>query len=193
MTKLGIDLDKGILYEVPVERRPMGGVIIRKDPMTGADVFMYRNEPGVYYGANGVEVSPMMAKSAGFDITRDLAERDKKSKMAAFEQEYNVKMGQNERRIVEVRGQFRLVDLGDDRYIVEDTSGQNMTINKQANTLEMGKSWLEFFAGPEVKPDGDVSGTGGQSSGGTDRRATEDVGQDKSVRQPGRPKAPVQA
>lgn len=193
MQQLKIDLDKDILYEVPVERRPPGGVIIRKDPATGADVFMYRKQPGVYYGPNGVEVSPIMARNAGFDIERLAAEREKQDKVQQFEAEWAKMQKTEARREVETRGQYKLVDLGQDRYIVEDMEGRNMTLNKQANTLEMGRSWLEFFAGPEVKPDGDVRGADGESSGGTDRRPGQDVGSDQLVRKPGRPKATVPA
>lgn len=175
MPELKIDLDRDIMYEVPVGRRPRGGVVCRRDPETGADVFMYRNEPGVFYSANGLEVSPILAKKAGFDIERLAKAREKQVKMREFEANWNISASEVTKRIIKERNNFRLVDLGDNRYIVEDTEGQNMTAGKQATTEQQGLDWLEFFAGPEkVVSDGDISGAGGQSKSGTDRRSAED-------------------
>lgn len=192
MVGLKIDLDDGILYEVPVSRRPRGGVVMRKDPDTGADVFMYRNRPGIYYSSNGLEVSPTLARKAGFDVDRLEIERQKIQKMKEFEQEYNAQMNISVRRVVVNRGNFRLVDLGENRYIVEDIEGRNMTAGKQATTEQMGLAWLEHFAGPEVVND-NVSSTDGQSVGGVDRRSEPDGDANRVVRKPGRPKASVSA
>lgn len=193
MPALKVDLDRDILYEVPVEKRPRGGVVIRKDPTTGADVFMYRNDPGVYYSSNGIEVSPALARAAGFDVERLAAEKIKKQKMRDFEAKWNADIQVATRRVVAKRGMFNLVDLGGNRYIVEDIEGQNLTANKQASTLEAGMQWLEWFAGPEVKPDGDVPGPDRPSEVGTDRRASSDGRPRRDVGKSGDQKATVPA
>src|SRR5262245_50133677 len=103
MAGLKIDLDDGILYEVTPERRPTGGVSIRKDPETGADVFMYKRKPGIYYSANGIEVSKTMAKRAGFDVDRLEKQRNKMLMMAEFETKYNAQLAGEVRHVVAER------------------------------------------------------------------------------------------
>lgn len=188
-----IDLDRDILYEVPVDRRPPGGVVIKRDNETGADVFMYRTSPGVYYSANGLEVSATMAKRAGFDIVRLAQEREKNQKMKDFEAKWNRDMQVSVREVVKERNGFRLVNLGGSRYIIEDMEGMCMTPGKQASTLKMGEDWFTDFAGPEEVKDDDVHEPDGQSVAGADRRSTEDGRPAGNVRQPSNKKATVSA
>lgn len=193
MAGLAIDLDRDILYEVPAERRPRGGVTHRQDPETNAMVFMYKTEPGIYYSANGVRVSETMAKRAGFDVARLALEREKREKVKEFEAKYNAQLKDESRVIVRTRGQFRLVRLPEERYIVEDLEGNIMTKGITALSEAQGLDWLTDFAGPETEDNGDVQRPNDAGKGGADRRPAADRPVGGDVDKPVRPKTAIPA
>lgn len=185
-----IDFDRDVLYEVPADKRPRGGCIIRRDPSTEADVIMYRQDPGVYYGANGLPVSSTMAQRAGFDTVKYAKERDKLQKISEFKANWERQHQIEDKRIVTTRGNYRLVYIVDVGYYVEHEDGTIMTPHARATSEEMGLDWLSDFAGPEVK-NGDVPTVGGPSVGGADRRPVENGSADPNIRQPINKKATV--
>ena len=194
MAGLKIDLDKGIEYGIPASRRQKAGVSIRRDPETGSDVFMYRQDPGVYYSANGLQVSATMAKRAGFEVEHFAKEREKLQKMKEFQQSWDSANKTTSKDIVAERGEYHLVHVRNIGYYVEHRDGTNMTPNVRAPTLETGLDWLTDFAGPDLeKASGNVSGNSGPGVGGADRRAGEDGGPARGVRPSGNQKASVPA
>lgn len=175
MAGLKIDLDRDIEYGIPPARRPRGGVSIRRDPETGADVFMYNSQPGVYYSANGIEVSSSMAARAGFDVEWLAAEQLKRQKMADFARSWADEHKTRDKRVVAERGQYKLVHIVGSGFYIEHVDGTNMTRDKRAPTEQAGMDWLTDFAGPAPEVvNGDTNGTSGSSESGTDRRPGED-------------------
>lgn len=193
MAGLKIDLDRDVLYELPAERRPRGGVTHKQDPVTNAMVFMYKTDPGIYYSANGIRVSETMAARAGFDVKRLAQEKEKREKVKEFEAKYNAQLKDETRVTVAKRGQFALVRLPEDRYIVEDLEGNIMTRGITANSEAQGLDWLTDFAGPEVNGNGDVRRADDASEGGADRRTPADGRAGGNVGQSGRPKVAISA
>lgn len=104
-----------------------GGVLIKSISSTGMEVFMYRNEPGVYYTAHGTEVNKALAEMAGFDVARHTALREHKKRVAlaseTIAKELDVLNGVGARVVKEELGGFRLVDIGKGRFLVEDDHG----------------------------------------------------------------------
>ena len=191
-----INFDDGIEYTVPAERRSPGGVSIRKDPETGADVFMYKRKPGIYYSTHGLEVSVTMAQRAGFDTERDLAARQRMTKMVEFEQNWRAQNVGSEARIVAERGGYRLEERpGLGYYVIHVETGTRVTREHTAPTEQMGLDWLSDFAGPAEKTfdgtpesvrvaDGNVQRTGDTGGSGTDRRTGSDAKPTGVVRKP---------
>jgi len=58
------------------------GVVKRIHPNLGVDVYMYRDDPGVFLNAFGTEVDVELAKSCGFDVDKLEKAKRKKEMMA---------------------------------------------------------------------------------------------------------------
>lgn len=200
-----INFDDGVEYAIPASRRPPGGVSIRRDPLTGADVFMYKRKPGVYYSGHGTEVATTMAERAGFDVQRELAQRDLILKKAEFERNWAVEnRGSDVRTVVEYNG-FRLDNHPKTGYyVVHIETGDIVTSNKRAVSEQEGRDWLEAFAGkapetfdgtPEsVKvADGDIQRTSDESFGRVDRRSRPDAKPARKLRPAGDQEAAISA
>ena len=51
------------------------GVTIKSDPSTGARIFMYKDEPGVFLNAHGAVVAASLAARCGFPV-KDLGNEE---------------------------------------------------------------------------------------------------------------------
>lgn len=193
-----IDFDDGIEYAVPADRRPSGGVVIRRDPLTGADVFMYKRRPGTFYSGHGTEVAPAMAERAGFDVKYLTGERERMLAQARFEVEWRQKnAGAEVKRIREFNGYALDFHPGTGYYVVHIESGDNMTKTARAKSEQEGLDWLASFAGPlppqefdgtpeSVKVvDGDIQRASDEGRSRTDRRPRPDAGSDRNLRSAG--------
>ncbi len=54
------------------------GVTIKTDPITGARVVMYKDQPGVFLNAHGTEVAETLAARCGFPVKDLMRERRKR-------------------------------------------------------------------------------------------------------------------
>lgn len=108
------------------------GLIIRTHLPSGMDVFMYRNEPGVFMNAFGKSVSDAIAKEAfghaRFDeLTRRRQFRQKmKDAERAIEAEMAM-VAKIEKRVVRKAAGLNLVDVGNEQYLIEDADGGRLT------------------------------------------------------------------
>ncbi len=116
-SKFVIDLDRG--------------VIIRAIQDTGMDVFMYRDDPGVYLTAFGNVVTEEVASMAGFNIAKWRRLRNRKLGIAKaaelLDAEEALADSEAQRTIVHDKDGFKVVLLGLGRHIVEDPDGNNLT------------------------------------------------------------------
>lgn len=105
------------------------GLEIRHDQNTGASIYMVIAEPGVYYTAHGTEVSPEIARAAGFGVDIHLKEKRKREAMTtaqrAIEAQYNA--GEAKSDVKAERRGYKLVDIGIDRFCILDPDGVNLT------------------------------------------------------------------
>lgn len=129
------------------------GVFIKTEALSGIDVFMYVDTPGVYLNAYGTEVSEELAKQAGFDVEKYGKEKLKRERMAAamtaIEQELQL-ADEQEHKVVAEKGGFKVKDLGLGRAIVEDPDG-----NKLVPTpipVEQAKLLLKKLVPDKAKP-----------------------------------------
>ena len=129
------------------------GVTIRTDPNTGAQVFMYKAEPGVFLSAFGTVVSDRLARTAGFDVKTLTRERDKRTAMAKslekIEAEFDDGNKAGQRKVVtDIKG-FKLLKLPYGRYSVEDPEGN--VLNTKHMTKEEATTFLNDMVSALVK------------------------------------------
>lgn len=108
------------------------GVIIKIVAQLGMDVFMYVDDPGVFYSATGNRVSEELASQAGYDVKALGQKRDMKLRMQkasdAIREEYRAMeaLGGQKTVVKELNG-FKVVDLGGGRYVIETPEGDQLT------------------------------------------------------------------
>ncbi len=116
------------------------GVVKRIHP-SGAEVYMYRDEPGVYRNAFGSEISDKMATECGMNVEKYAKARRKKEMLDKAYEAIELELADDsdvQRTVVQERGGFNLIALGLGRHILEDPDGNNLTPGKHL-TLEEGK------------------------------------------------------
>lgn len=130
------------------------GVRKRHNVKLGIDVFMYKDEPGVYRNAFGDEINEAVAKAAGFPVERlrKLRIRNERMAKAMAEIEADLDLDEDvaERKVVSEKGKYKLVSLGMGRHILEDPDGN--TITKKHLTREEGDKLLNAMAEPTPRP-----------------------------------------
>ncbi len=90
---------------------------------------MYIDNPGVYINAFGNDVPEALAAGAGFDVERlgKLRVRHERMAMAKEAIEAELGMAEAERNVKLERAGFKLLDLGLERYHIEDPDGNLLT------------------------------------------------------------------
>lgn len=132
---MSVDVDRGY---VPGLRDAEGNIIvaqpsagvIKRFTHEGIAVYMYWNQPGVYYGDHGNELPEAMAKAARYDVEKFRRERQKREALGAasvaIEKEF---AASNTRDVVLEREQYKLLRIADELYIIEYEDGTKMTPN----------------------------------------------------------------
>lgn len=127
------------------------GVIINTHQLSGMDVFMYVDDPGVYLTAHGRPVAENLAQQAGYDIEKLAKDRVKKArKMQAMSIIDNELSDESDVRedIVEERNGFQLLTTGGGRHHVVDPDGNRLTMTPLP--LESAQQLFNGMAGPAV-------------------------------------------
>jgi hypothetical protein len=136
-------------YKVNVNR----GCHIRIHGNTGAAIYMYVSEPGIFYNDHAKKVPAEMAAQAGFDVEPLLRARKKREAMALaaqqIEAEYQEGAGIFE--VLETAGDYRLIHIGSERYnIVFD---DDTPMNRDPLPLELARKTFRTLAElPEETP-----------------------------------------
>jgi hypothetical protein len=117
MAEAAIDLDRGVHMRTNAQA---GGI----------QIYMYVDQPGVYYDPFGNEVPDVLAEGAGFDVSllakqRKLKEMKEKA-VAAITEEFEKADIVGKEVVVRSRGGFTLVDLGAERHIIKDQDGNSI-------------------------------------------------------------------
>lgn len=122
------------------------GVVIRKHP-TGVEVFEYKDDPGVYLNTFGKVVHDDLAKEAGYDTGKQAKAKLRKERMAEALARIEAELADGDgeagdRKVVNERDGFKVVDIGLGRFIIEDPDGGNLTkqpLTKQEVEVVFGK------------------------------------------------------
>lgn len=124
-----IDIDRGYIPGLigpdgqVIVSQPRAGVQTRFTP-EGIAVHMYWGEPGRYWGDHGQELPEAMAILARYPVEQMKIARQKAEAMATaartIEEEYQLG---SDRRVIEERGDYTLVEMATDRYNIEFKDG----------------------------------------------------------------------
>lgn len=107
------------------------GVVIRKAQDLGIEVFMYKDEPGVFLSALGRPVAATLAKRAGYDIDALARLRQHRELLAVAARSIADRVGVAEptssgKTIKEIDG-YKVVLLGMNRHVVVGPAGELLT------------------------------------------------------------------
>lgn len=122
------------------------GVTIRRDHVSGIQVFMYKDTPGVFLDGYGGEVDEKLALRAGYDIVVLGKERERKAKIAEEVAKINAAFGTEDGAVIAFEmGGFKVVALaGKGQYQVVSPDGNSMT--DKSLTLVQAKKVVEAAA-----------------------------------------------
>lgn len=96
----------------------------------GMQIYMYKDNPGVFLDVHGNEVSSRLAKEVGFDVDHLLQERAIIERKAAVFAEIEAEMreGMNEKTLAKEAGGFKMMQVGKfKKFIIEDAKGNAIT------------------------------------------------------------------
>ncbi len=129
------------------------GVTKKRHPKSGMDIYMYRDEPGVFRDAFGNPVDPRLARSAGYDtdaLGKIKARKERfAAAFAAVEAELADENGLPKKQIVAERNGFKIVNLGLGRHVIEVPDGN--TLNPTPVPKEEAEFIFDSVAGEEPK------------------------------------------
>ncbi len=110
---VAIETDFGPYLERRVVGQPSGGTIHRVGP-GGMMIYMYNDDPGVFYNEHGGRVSNAIAAQANFDVETLAKLHRRKLAMEkatdAVDQEWSEQ--RSSARVLAEKGEYRLVELG---------------------------------------------------------------------------------
>jgi hypothetical protein len=107
------------------------GVIKRNSTKLGVAVYMYVDDPGVFLNAFGTQVDDSLATDAGFDVAAFAKVKLKKDRISSAMAEIEAEMASQgpARNVKFERDGFQVIDIGLERYNVEDPDGTVLNSN----------------------------------------------------------------
>lgn len=147
-----IETDHGPYIERQLIGQPNGGCVHRTGP-GGMQVFMYCDDPGVFYNERGGRVSEGIARQAGFDVdTLSKAQRKKQAMLQAqktVEEEY---AGIAAMKIIEERGEYRLVEPAPGHFQIQfvEADGSGSTLTTSPLTEKAARKLFVEMAGEDA-------------------------------------------
>ena len=141
------------------------GVVIRKAQSLGIEIFMYKDEPGVFYSAAGRPVATALAARAGYDTESLLKLRRHRELMAVaakrIADETGVERPSHSGTVIREIDGYKVVRLGGGRHVVTGPGGELLTEGvalDEATALAVLKDVAEVAAVPV--DDGDLGRLG---------------------------------
>lgn len=107
------------------------GVTIKTDPSTGARIYMYKDQPGVFLNAHGAVVAETLAARCGFQVKDLMRERRKREALIKSAQE------------IEAEFEEKMAVKTADKVLAESADGY------KAVQRPFGRCWVY---GPDDKP-----------------------------------------
>jgi hypothetical protein len=126
-----IDVDRGVSIRQIVKFDEKNPRKFEPDATYGGlTIYMYKNEPGVYYDVHGKKLPEALAKKAGFDTSTNAKLRKKRAAMADFEKQMAeaLALEVEEEEVLAQKGDWKVVALPMDRAkIVDVETGDTVT------------------------------------------------------------------
>lgn len=162
--------------EVPASDRKIDydrGVVIKLIKELGMEVFMYKDTPGVFLSQHGTEVSPLLAKRAGYDVDLLMRKREHARLVAlataSATEKLNLSSENATKQVIAEQGGFQVVLIGGSRYVLLSPDGAELTkgipLTEQV-ALELLKE-VAPQATPAAVLDGRDNGGGVGADGGS--------------------------
>ncbi len=132
----GIDLNRGVVHR----------------ETSGVEVYMYKDDPGVYLNAFGLPISEDLAKRAGFDIERFRRGHAFKDHMAKAEEQWKAQKGVADEAAHETvieRAGWKVNHISLGRHHIYDPDGNRITTTMV--TREEALDLLDALVPPEPK------------------------------------------
>lgn len=130
---------------------------------TGIEVYMFLDEPGVYYSSQMTQVTEDLAQEAGFPVDKWRKLRLKKERLIAFnkvlEEELELSTVATKKTVKE-RGGWAIVTTGFGRFFIEDPDGT--VVSDRTLTKEEAEAVFDKLVPKEGK--GVASATKGNKS-----------------------------
>jgi hypothetical protein len=122
------------------------GAVIKQEPNSGMDVFMYVDAPGEYLNAHGTVVPDTLARQAGYDIDRLAKEKLKNERkaLAASLIDNEFQNTGEAQEIIDIRDGWRLVGIGHGQYLVRDPDDN--ILNKNPLPMEAAQKLVSLMA-----------------------------------------------
>lgn len=96
----------------------------------GLEVYMYKDNPGVYYDAHGNEVSEKMAGLAGFPTSKLAQERKRKERLEKFKEQVDQElalMNEDDPVVLAEAGNYQVVQAPGGRARIMTKDGEFLT------------------------------------------------------------------
>ncbi len=106
--------------------------LTKRTHKSGLEIFMVKNEPGVYLNAYGKEVPEALAKEAGFDTVKFGKEKRKRELMAKATEEIRAQLAKEDDTapedfaVLREKNGYKVVDMNLGRAIIRDPDGNNL-------------------------------------------------------------------
>lgn len=123
------------------------GVHMRSHPSLGMDIYMYVDDPGVYYTAHGQKVTRELAEQAGYPVDTQDKEHQIKVALEKAQAEVLASFGEAKSKVVAERQGFKIMDIGLGRFNVLGPEGD--LLNKMPIPREQADMLLKHLA-PEA-------------------------------------------
>lgn len=146
-----VDTDFGPFAERRLIGQPNGGCIHRNGP-GGMTIYMYNDDPGVFYNERGGRVSEGIAAAAGFDVeTLGKAQRRKQAMALAAEKVEAEYASLPRAKVIAERGEYRMVEIAPGHFQIQfvESDGNGSPLTTQPLTRKAADKMFEDLAGPE--------------------------------------------
>lgn len=161
-----IDVDRGVTMRQTVVFDKNNPSKFLPDPRYGGvTVYMYKDEPGIYYDAHGNKVPEGVAKIAGFDTGKLAKLRHKREAMAQFEAKLRKQLeleNQDAQVVIAEAGDWQVIEMPLDRAkIVDKTTGALVT----AVPMAKGEALLFLATLTETAEEGKIQSDANSKKG----------------------------
>lgn len=105
------------------------GVHKRTDLVSGVNIYMYVDDPGVYYNEHGTQVDEQLARQAGFPVDEQVKKRELKKRLKAAHDAImkELQVAAETKVVVKEKKGFSIVDIGLERHQILSPEGDVLT------------------------------------------------------------------